>query len=182
MFNRLLVGFFAHRIDGVEPRIVELADPIHIVGMSMQTNITRIYSDLPALGRRYREHKQRHPIPNPREPWAFAAVSKDFDPETGAMTYIMGDVVSEMSETEGLVAFDIPAITYAVFPVRPKSRFGWAFAIPDAKRYAYNVWLPNSRYEPAGAIDDFEYHDERSTRKKNPEIDLYVAIQTRQLP
>jgi predicted transcriptional regulator YdeE len=44
------------------------------------------------------------------------------------------------------------------------------------KRYAYTVWLPNSGYELAGAIDDFEYHDERSTRKNDPEIDLYVAI------
>ena len=179
MLNRLLVGFFAHRIDGVEPRIVELAEPIHIVGMSMQTNITRIYSDLPSLGRRYREYKKEHPIPNPREPWAFAAVSKDFNRETGAMTYIMGDVVTETKNTQGLVGFVIPAITYAVFPVRPKNQMGWAFAIPDAKRYAYNVWLPSSRYQPAGVIDDFEYHDERSTRKKDPEIDLYVAVKQR---
>ena len=176
MLNRLLVGYFVHRIDGVEPRIVELAEPIYIVGMSMQTNITRIYSDLPALGRRYREHKKLHPISHPREPWAFAAVSKNFDPETGAMTYIMGDVVTEAGDTEGLVGFVIPAITYAVFPVRPKNQMGWAFAIPDAKRYAYNVWLPNSRYQAARVIDDFEYHDERSARKRNPEIDLYVAV------
>jgi predicted transcriptional regulator YdeE len=176
MFSRLLMGFFVHRIDGVHPRIVELAEPIHILGMSMQTNITRIYSDLPALGRRYRRHKKLHPIPNLKEPRAFAAVSKEFDPQTGAMTYIMGDVVTEAHETEGWVGFVIPAISYAMFPVRPKNQMGWAFAIPDAKRYAYNVWLPNSGYQPAGVIDDFEYHDERSTRKKNPEIDLYVAI------
>ena len=31
-------------------------------------------------------------------------------------------------------------------------------------------------YELAGTIDDFEYHDVRSTRKQDPEIDLYVAI------
>jgi predicted transcriptional regulator YdeE len=179
MFNRLLVGFFAHRIDGLEPRIVELSEPIHILGMSMTTNITGIYTDLPALGKRYRDHKKLHPIPNPRQPWAFAAVSKDFNRETGAMTYIMGDVVTEASAVEGLVAFEIPAITYAVFPVRPKNQMGWAFAIPDAKRYAYTVWLPNSEYEAAGVIDDFEYHEERSTRKKDPEIDLYVAIKRR---
>jgi predicted transcriptional regulator YdeE len=179
VFNRLLLGFFAHRIEGVQPRIVELAEPLHIVGMSMDTNITRIYSDLPALGRRYREHKKLHPIPNAREPWAFAAVSKDFDPATGAMTYVMGDVVTEAQAAMGLVAFVIPAITYAVFPVRPKNQMGWAFAIPDAKRYAYTVWLPNSEYQAAGVIDDFEYHGERSTRKKDPEIDLYVAVKKR---
>jgi len=179
MLNRLLVGFFAHRIDGTELKIVDLAEPIRILGMSISTNIRRIYSDLPALGKRYREHRKLHPIPNARTPWAFAAVSKDFDPETGAMTYIMGDVVTEPHESEGLVAFAIPAITYAVFAVRPRNQMGWALAIPDAKRYAYTVWLPKSGYQAAGVIDDFEYHDERSTRKKDPEIDLYVAIKKR---
>jgi predicted transcriptional regulator YdeE len=33
------------------------------------------------------------------------------------------------------------------------------------------------RKEATGVIDDFEYHDERSLRKSDPEIDLYVAIQ-----
>ena len=39
--------------------------------------------------------------------------------------------------------------------------------------------MPKSGYEPAGVIDDFEYHDERGTRKRNPEIDLYVAIKVK---
>jgi predicted transcriptional regulator YdeE len=77
------------------------------------------------------------------------------------------------------VTFTIPAITYAAFPVRTGSRLGWAFVIPDVKRYAYTVWLPDSGYEAAGVIDDFEYHDERSTRKRDPEIDLCVAIKKR---
>jgi predicted transcriptional regulator YdeE len=76
-------------------------------------------------------------------------------------------------------AFEIPAIKYAIFPVRPRNRFGWGLAIANAKGYAYTVWLPASGYEPAGVIDDFEYHDERSTRKQNPEIDLYVAVKPR---
>jgi predicted transcriptional regulator YdeE len=177
--NRLLVSLFTYPIEGVEPRIVTLDQPIRIAGMALQTNITRIYTDLPALGKRYRDHKKQHPIRNLKVPWAFAAVSKDFDPQTGAMSYIMGDVVTDAGETEGLVTFTIPAITYAVFPVRPRNQLGWAFAIPDAKRYAYTVWLPNSEYQAAGVIDDFEYHDERSTRKKDPEIDLYVAVKKR---
>ncbi len=38
------------------------------------------------------------------------------------------------------------------------------------------IWLPQSGYLPARIVDDFEWHDERSTRKKGAEIDLYVAI------
>jgi AraC family transcriptional regulator len=90
---------------------------------------------------------------------------------------MMGDVVTSFEQVpDGLTEFEIPVGTYAVFPVRPKNRFGWAIAIANTKRYAYGVWLPGSGYEPAGTIDDFEYHDERSTRKRDPEIDLYVAV------
>ncbi len=104
-------------------------------------------------------------------------MSKNFDQEAGTFSYIIGDVVTHVEETPtDLMTFEIPTIKHAIFPVRPKNRFGWGMAIANVKRYAYTVWLPNSEYEPAGIIDDFEYHDERSARKRNPEIDLYVAI------
>ena len=40
----------------------------------------------------------------------------------------------------------------------------------------YTEWLPTSNYDHASIIDDFEFYDGKSTKKKNPEIDLYVAI------
>jgi len=49
-------------------------------------------------------------------------------------------------------------------------------AITRLRRYCYNEWLPSSEYESAGIIDDFEYRDERSSRRKNPELDFYLAI------
>lgn len=169
--------FFAHDIDGIQPRIVDLERPIQIIGMAVDTDMRRVYRDVPTLGQQFGKHKRTHEIPNKKQPWAFAAVSQGFDKEKGTFSYIMGDVVTRLDQIPaGLIAFEIPAIKYAVFPVRPKNRFGWGLAIANTKRYAYNVWLPNSEYEPAGVIDDFEYHDERSIRKSNPEIDLYVAI------
>jgi predicted transcriptional regulator YdeE len=173
----LLTRFFAHPIDGVQPHIVDLAQPIQIIGMSIDTNMRSIYRDVPALGKRFEEHKQHHEIPNKKEPWAFAAVSKDFDKAKGTFSYIIGDVVAGLGEiSDGLMSFEIPAIRYAIFLVRPRNRLGWPVAIANAKKYAYDTWLPESGYEPAGVIDDFEYHDERSTRKHDLEIDLYVAI------
>jgi AraC family transcriptional regulator len=77
---------------------------------------------------------------------------------------------------EGLVGFEIPAATYAVFPVRSRNRLGWGLAVNRAKKYAYESWLPRSPYRPAGSVDDFEYHDARCVRKPNLEIDLYVAV------
>jgi len=175
--SRFLASLFVHDLTGYEPRIVDLEQPITIIGMSVDTTLKRIYRDVPALGRQFRALKAVHPIPNRKQPWAFAAVSRDYDPTTGAMTYMMGEVVTSAAEVpEGMQAFEIPAITFAVFPVRPKVRAGWPLAIANAKGYAYTSWLPRSGYEPAGVIDDFEYHDERSERKRDPEIDLYVAV------
>ena len=177
MIRRLLSSLFANDLTGYEPRIIELEKPITIIGMSVDTTLKSIYRDVPRLGKQFKELKDTQPIPNTKEPWAFAAVSRGYDPATGAMTYMMGDVVTSAAEVpEGMTAFEIPAITYAIFPVRPKNKAGWGMAIANAKGYAYTQWLPKSGYEPAGAIDDFEYHDERSTRTHGPEIDLYVAI------
>ncbi len=176
----MLMRLFAGKIDGYEPRIVDLERPILIVGMEVETDLRRIYRDVPGLGRRYQEFKRRHTIPDKKTPWGFAAVTWGHDEATGAMTYMMGDMVNSLEAVpEGLRGFTIPAIKYAIFPIRPRNRCGWPFAIADVKRYAYTVWLPRSGYEPAGVIDDFEYHDERSTRPKQPEVDLYVAVRPR---
>ncbi len=173
----MLTRLFAESLEGYEPRIVELDKPILIVGMSVVTNLRSIYHDVPALGTRFRDFKRKQAIPNKKEPWAFAAVTWGHDPKSGTMTYMMGDVVTSLADVpQGLQTFEIPAIKYAIFSIRPKNRFGWPFAIADTKRYAYTVWLPKSGFEPAGVIDDFEYHDERATRRTAPEVDLYVAI------
>lgn len=172
---RLLAPLFAH--DVREPRIVALDQPLKIVGMGIDTSVQSVYRDVPQLGKRFEQYKKAHEIPNKQQPWVFVAVSKDFDKEAQTFSYMMGDVVTSFDQASAdLTAFEIPAGTYAVFSVRPKNRFGWAVGITIAKRYAYETWLPASEYEPAGTIDDFEYHDERSTRKRNPEIDLYVAV------
>jgi predicted transcriptional regulator YdeE len=177
--SSILMGLFTHKVEGTEPRIVELEHPMHIVGMSIETNTRSVYRDVAQLGKRFEAYKQDNEIPDKVEPWGFAAVSKDFDEGTGAFSYMMGDVVVSLEQVpDGLTGFEIPAGTYAIFPVRPKNRFGWGMAIGSAKRYAYTVWLPGSEYEQAGTIDDFEYHDERSTGR-NPEIDLYVAVRRR---
>jgi AraC family transcriptional regulator len=173
-----ILKLFIHPVESTQPRIVDLAHPIMILGLSMETSAKTIARDVPRLGRRFEGYKRGHGLPNKKEPWGFAAVSRGYDEETGAFTYIMGDVVTSLEQVpEGLVGFEIPTGTYAVFPVRPKNKFGWGIGISAVKGYAYREWLPDSGYEAAGgAVDDFEYHDERSVRKGNPEIDLYIAI------
>jgi predicted transcriptional regulator YdeE len=172
-----LMRLFTEDLEGFEPEIKEMKDPIRILGMTADTNMSQIYRDVPALGKIFDAYKKTHVIPAKKEPWGFAAVSTGFNQATGAFTYTMGDIVTGLENTPaGLGGYTIPAGRYAVFPVRPKNRFGWGLAIANVKRYAYNTWLPRSGFEPAGGIDDFEYHDERSVQKHQPQIDLYVAI------
>jgi predicted transcriptional regulator YdeE len=173
-----LLQLFIHPVEGTQPRIVDLERPILILGLSIETSVKMIGRDVAGLGKRFALHKQEHGLPNKKEPWGFAAASHGYDEATGAFTYVMGDVVTSLDQVpEGLVGFEIPASTYAVFPVRPKNRLGWGIGIPAVKGYAYREWLPGSGYEAAGGpVDDFEYHDERSVRKGDPEIDLYIAI------
>src|SRR5512142_1579863 len=119
----MLMRLFAEKIDGYEPRIVDLEQPIQIIGVAVSTDLRRIYRDVPALGKRYQDFKRDHEIPNKKAPWGFAAVTWGHDERTGAMTYMMGDMVTSLdSVPEGLRTFTIPAIKYAVFPIRPRNR------------------------------------------------------------
>jgi predicted transcriptional regulator YdeE len=122
----LLKRLFVEDLTGYQPRIVDLERPITIIGISMDTTLKRIYRDVSGLGRRFKQLKEMHPIPHRKEPRAFAAVSRGYDPTTGAMTYMMGEVVTKGADVpEEMAAFEIPAIMYAVFPVRPKFSAGW---------------------------------------------------------
>lgn len=172
----LLFYFFIGPFERSEPKIMTLKEPIKMIGVSMRTGLKTIFKDAANLGRRYKQVKDQDLISNKKVPWGFVAISKDFQ-GSESWDYLMGDVVTTLDRVPaGLESFQIPAITYAVFPVRPKSKFAWGITIGRTKKHIYTEWLPNSTYEADNSlIGDFEYHDERSLQKK-PEIDLYVAI------
>ena len=89
------------------PRIVDLEDTIKIIGMSVDTDARKIYRDATRLGKEFERFKQNNEIPNMREPWGFAAVSKDFDEESRSWKYIMGDIVTSTEVVpEGMISFD----------------------------------------------------------------------------
>jgi AraC family transcriptional regulator len=171
-----ILVFDAFRVEKVEPKIVTLREPMQMIGVSTRTGMKTIFKDAARLGQEYKKIKDAHLIPNKRDPWAFVAISKDFQ-GTESWEYLMGDVVTCVDVVpEGLKCFEIPPRMYAVFPVRPRSRFSWGITIGLTKKYIFTEWLPQSNYEADNSIlGDFEYHDERSLAK-NPEIDLYVAI------
>lgn len=167
--------FFLKKVDNLEPKIIILQDPIKFVGLTVDTDTKRIYKDATRIGREYTKFKTMNTIPNLKEPWAFVAYSNNFNEITKSWNYSMGDVVNNLdSIPEGLNGFEIPSMTYAIFPIKAKSKFLWGLEIARMKKYIFTKWLPNSKYESTGC--DFEYHDERSIGE-NPSIDLYVAIE-----
>lgn len=171
----LLIGNFKKQ----KPEIVLLDKPVVLAGLEIKTNDRAIYKDVGIVAAEFNRIKQEHPIPNLKDPWAAVNISKDYNPAEKTFTYIVGEVVTEVGEIpEGLKYFEIPAATYAVFKIKPKSRFAWGITMGRTKRFIYAEWLPASGYKPLGAIDDFELHDERSLGK-HPEIQLYVAIKAK---
>ena len=73
--SNIFEQFFAHDITSITPRIIDLEQPIKILGMGVDTNLKTVYRDIPALGKQFAKYKQTHEIPNKRLPWGFAAVS-----------------------------------------------------------------------------------------------------------
>jgi AraC family transcriptional regulator len=168
----LLIGYFKND----EHRIVALKDPIKMIGVSIRTTQKTIFKDAVTLGNEYKKVKEQGIILNKKTPWQFVAISKDFIGDE-SWEYLMGDVVTNLdSIPTNLKSFEIPQITYAVFTIKPKSRFAWGISIGRMKKYICTEWIKNSGYELDNkVIGDFELHDKRS-EQQNPEIDLYVAI------
>lgn len=160
-----------------EPQIVKLSDPILLIGIEINTNDKDIYNDVGRLASKFNELKKSNPIPYLKQPWASVNISKDYDIETKTFIYIVGDVVTKFDTIpNGLYYYEVPALTYAIFPIRPKSKLAWGITMGRMKRHIYSEWLPKSGYTPSKIIGDFELHDDRSLGK-NPEINLYVAIE-----
>ncbi len=159
-----------------EPVLVTLPESIRVIGVSARTNEKTIFEDARELGKRYERIKKSGMIPNKRNPWAFAALSRDYHNDA-SWEYLMGDVVTTLETIPaGLQGCEIPAGLYARFTIQPRFAFLWGPALGLTKKFIFTEWLPNSGYELDGSVvGDFEYHDERSLGK-NSEIGLYVSI------
>jgi predicted transcriptional regulator YdeE len=163
-------------IDKGEPGIIRLDEPLLLVGLEISTSDTNIYKDVGRVAAEFNEIKKHTPIPHLKQPWASVNISKDYNRDTRTFMYIMGDVVTKAGMLPpGLKLYEVPAISYAVFTIRPKSRWAWGITMGRMKRFIYTEWLPRSGYELSGVIGDFELHDDRSLGAR-PSVDLYVAL------
>jgi predicted transcriptional regulator YdeE len=174
----LIVLYFTliGNIDKSEPKIIKLDQPIYIIGLEINTDDKAIYKDVSKVASQFNKIKTEYPIPKLKKPWASINISKDYNPEKRTFTYVVGDVVTQVDTIPlGLKFYEIPPLTYAVFPIRPKSNIAWGITMGRMKKFIYTEWLPNSIYIPSDSFGEFELHDERSLGK-HPEINLHVAI------
>jgi predicted transcriptional regulator YdeE/ubiquinone/menaquinone biosynthesis C-methylase UbiE len=164
-------------ITGMKPKIISLKKPIPAIGISTKTTSKKAPIDIAKLSRRYMRENIADKISNKKVPGVFIALIKDYHPVKKTFTYTMGDAVTALDQIpKGLIGFEVPALSYVVFTVRPNSPRDWPRAIMDMKKYVYECWFPNSHYEKGKIINEFELYDERCKSLKNPEIDIYVAI------
>jgi predicted transcriptional regulator YdeE len=90
--------------------------------------------------------------------------------EDGAFKYVAGFGVDDAADIpEGMVSWEVPEQTYAIFPCTLKT-------IHETYKYSFKTWLPQSDYQ-AGDGPDFELYDENF----NPEVEgsemyIYVPI------
>jgi AraC family transcriptional regulator len=172
----VLYNILIGNIEKKEPQIVKLNEPIKLIGIEINTNDKDIYKDVGRVVTKFNEIKKNNQLPYLKQPWASINISKDYNVETKTFKYIVGDVVTNIDVIPyGLYYYEVPAITYAIFPIRPKSKIAWGITMGRMKRYIYTEWLPKSGYKTSEIMGDFELHDDRSLGK-NPEINLYVAL------
>lgn len=90
----------------------------------------------------------------------------------GSMTqldYMAGSSVTQADEVPaGMVRWDVPANTYAVFETNIAT-------IGETFGYIYNTWLPTAAYQPVAA-PYFERYGEKFS-PDNPVLAIYIPVQ-----
>jgi predicted transcriptional regulator YdeE len=166
-----------------EPAIVRMEAPIHALGVGMETSDRAIFKDAAELGKAFAEARRAHPF-EAKRPRVFVAATSGYDRDAGTYRYSMGDAVaSQEGAPAELERIELPPGTYAAFAVRPILGFLWGPAIGRAFGHIYGKWLPSSAWahDPRDSgdgrrIDHFEYHDERASRKRSPEMEIRVPV------
>jgi AraC family transcriptional regulator len=98
-------------------------------------------------------------------------ISANMDQRTGEFDYIAGFRVSSTeSIPEGMVHWEVPGGTYAVFTTTLPG-LGTTF------RHAYHTWLPQSGYQPTGGPDYEVYDEQFDPQNPESEFDVYIPIQ-----
>jgi predicted transcriptional regulator YdeE len=161
-----------------EPEIKTVNQEISCLGMMTRTNSKDIMKDLPKLYERYMDYKKNNEIPALRKPWEYVSLSKNFKDDL-SFDYFTGYVVDKInpSTSEPLISFSTPSGTYAVFKIQAKNKLFFGLTMALTKKYIYQTWIPNSKYEFSGF--EYEYNNEEMNKINPYNIDLYVGLKAK---
>jgi predicted transcriptional regulator YdeE len=170
----VVMFFLLGEIDKAEPKIVTLNESYKVIGLSIQTNMNSVYTDVPKVLQQLLSLNEKIGIPNKKQPWEYISLSNNFTDDK-SWDYYTGYVVTKSeSIPKEFIFFETPAGDYAVFPVRCRVNYLLGLVIGKTKKYIYTKWLPESKYEFMGY--EFEYTDEKMFNENANSLDLYVAI------
>ncbi|MDI3474909.1 MAG: hypothetical protein PWQ79_738 [Thermococcaceae archaeon] len=98
-------------------------------------------------------------------------VIRNFDKNTGEYDYMAGvEVPPDTKPPHGMIKWNIPAQTYAVFPTTLQK-------VHAIFRYIYDEWLPNSKEFVRGSGPEFElYDDSFSPEDRNSVFYIYIPV------
>jgi AraC family transcriptional regulator len=138
-----------------------------VVGISVRAhvekhNIPQLWS---TLGTRVEE------LEHLASPSAAYGLTTCFDEPTGEFEYVAGFEVERVEGLpEGMGSWQVPEARYAVFTCTLPT-------MPQAHRYAYEIWLPQSDYQRSASME-FERYDERfDPQDPNSEFEFYIPIE-----
>jgi predicted transcriptional regulator YdeE len=146
-----------------------------VVGVTRRTSNAdgRSVEDIPACWTDFLKQNAAAKIRNRAVPPVMYAVYSDYESDwRGEYAFMIGCGVTRADPVpEGMAVRKIPEQTYAVFNAKGQ--------MPDE---LLAVWMMvwGSRL-PRTYTYDFELYDERFTRPKNKEIDVYIAIDPEEL-
>jgi predicted transcriptional regulator YdeE len=165
-------NFSAADIPGMEeaPFTIKKLPARIVVGVAKRTSNAdgRSIGDIPACWTEFLKSNAAAKIKNRAAPPVMYAVYSDYESDwTGEYAYLIGcGVTKAHTIPEGMEVRHIPEQTYAVFNAKGQ--------MPDE---VLAVWMMvwGSRL-PRTYTFDFEVYDERFTRPKAKEVDVYIAV------
>jgi AraC family transcriptional regulator len=153
------------RREKVGPKIIQ-RPAFTVVGMvhSGKNENDEIPQMWAAMGPRFAE--VRHVV----DPEDCYGVVDNMDEGNGTFDYVAGIEVERARDLpEGMVSWDVPGGTYAVFTCTLPG-------LGEAYTHAYSTWLPQSGYERAPG-PEFELYDaEFDPKDANSKMEIYIPI------